>query len=261
MSNSSLVCYTKISPNSNNPRNMPITKITIHHMAGDCAIEDLGDMFARPSRQASSNYGIGSDGRIAMYVEEKNRSWCSSSRENDNQAITIEVADSKVNGAWKCTDKAMAALLDLCEDICRRNGIKQLNYTGDTRGNLTLHKWFANTDCPGAFLESKMPWIASEVNKRLNPTTATANKNTATATKKVNIELTQLSKGANGNEVKTLQRLLAALGYKMQNNGKTYGVDGSFGQATYNAVIAFQKKNGLEADGICGKDTWSALLK
>jgi hypothetical protein len=84
---------------------------------------------------------------------------------------------------------------------------------------------------------------------------------TTTKEKKVMVELTQLRKGATGNEVKTLQRLLSALGYKMENNGKVYGVDGSFGTATYNAVIKFQKAKGLEPDGIVGKLTWTALLK
>ena len=169
MSNSPLVQYTKISPNSSNPRNNKIKKITIHHMAGVLSIETCGNIFANPKRQASSNYAIGSDGRIAMYVEEKNRSWCSSSANNDNQAITIEVSNSQKGGNWPVSDYVLSRLIDLCVDICKRNGIKELNYTGDTSGNLTRHNMFASTECPGAYLESKFPYIADEVNKRLNP--------------------------------------------------------------------------------------------
>lgn len=169
MSNSPLVVYTKLSPNCNKPRNKPITKITIHHVAGDTTIETLGNIFAASSRQASSNYGIGTDGRIGMYVDEKNRSWCSSSGDNDHQAITIEVSNDQVGGDWHVSDKALVSLIQLCTDICKRNNIKELNFTGDKTGNLTMHKWFAATACPGEYLESKFPYIAAEVNKRLNP--------------------------------------------------------------------------------------------
>lgn len=167
MSNSSLICYTKLSPNCSKPRNKPISKITIHHMAGNLSIEQCGNVFAPTSRQASSNYGIGSDGRIGMYVEEKNRAWTSSNAQNDNMAVTIEVANDVVGGNWHISDKAMESLINLCVDICKRNGIEKLNFTGDKNGNLTMHKWFAATACPGAYLESKFPYIANEVNKRL----------------------------------------------------------------------------------------------
>lgn len=168
MSNSSLVTYTKISPNSSNPRNHKIDKITIHHAAAvNQTVEALGAVFAASSRQASSNYGVGSDGRIALYVEEKNRAWTSSNRENDNRAVTIEVVNDGRGPDWHVSDKALQATIDLCVDICKRNGIARLNYTGDKSGNLTMHKWFASTLCPGPYLESKFPYIAAEVNKRL----------------------------------------------------------------------------------------------
>jgi hypothetical protein len=167
MSNSPLVVYTKISPHSTNPRNSKIKKITIHHMAGNVSIETCGEIFANPKRKASSTYGIGSDGRIGMYCEEKNRPWTSSNRDNDHQAVTIEVANDEMGGNWHVSDKALASLIELCVDICKRNDIEKLNYTGDASGNLTMHKWFANTNCPGPYLESKFPYIAAEVNKRL----------------------------------------------------------------------------------------------
>ncbi|MDD4592918.1 MAG: SPOR domain-containing protein [Parabacteroides sp.] len=168
MSNSPLVTYTKISPNSTNPRRKTISKITIHHMAGNLSIETCGNVFAPTSRRASSNYGVGTDGRVGMYVEEKNRAWTSSSSANDDQAVTIEVANDQIGGNWHVSDKALNKTIELCVDICKRNGIKKLNFTGDASGNLTMHKWFAATSCPGPYLESKFPYIADEVNKRLN---------------------------------------------------------------------------------------------
>lgn len=166
MSNSGLINYTKISPNYST-RTAKIDKITIHHMAGNLSVESCGNVFATTSRQASSNYGVGSDGRIGLYVEEKNRAWTSSNRDNDNRAVTIEVANDGGSPDWHVSDKALQATIDLCVDICKRNGIARLNYTGDKSGNLTMHKWFASTLCPGPYLGGKFPYIAEEVNKRL----------------------------------------------------------------------------------------------
>ncbi|MFV0552913.1 MAG: N-acetylmuramoyl-L-alanine amidase [Anaerorhabdus sp.] len=168
MSNSPLVEYVKISPNSSNPRKKPIKKITIHHMAGNLSVEVCGNVFAPKSRQASSNYAVDSKGRVGMYVEERNRSWCTSSASNDNEAITIEVANDVIGGDWHVSDIALAKLIDLCVDICVRNNIEKLNFTGDKTGNLTMHKWFAATGCPGPYLESKFSYISNEVNKRLS---------------------------------------------------------------------------------------------
>lgn len=165
MSNSTLVNYVAISPHSNNPRNNTIKKITIHHMAGDLTVEECGRVFQ--VREASSNYGIDSSGRVGMFVEEKNRSWASSSPNNDNQAVTIEVADDRGEPTWHVSDAAFAKLIDLCVDICKRNGIAKLNFTGDANGNLTMHRYFAQTACPGPYLASKFPEIAAKVNARL----------------------------------------------------------------------------------------------
>ena len=171
--NSKLVSYTKLSPNCSKPRKDKIKKITIHHMAGNLSVETCGNLFANAKRRASSNYGIGTDGRIALYVEEKNRSWCSSSAANDNQAITIEVANDEIGGNWHISDKAYKSLINLCVDICKRNGIEKLIFTGDASGNLTQHNYFAATACPGEYLKSKFPEIAEEVNRRLKPTATT----------------------------------------------------------------------------------------
>lgn len=174
MSNSSLVCYTKISPNKTSPRNHEIDTITIHHMAGNLSVETCGNLFAQSSQQASSNYGIGSDGRIGMYVEEKDRSWCSSSASNDHRAITIEVANDGGNPDWHVSDAALESLIKLCADICKRNNIKEMLWKGDKsligqvdKQNVTIHKWFMATACPGPYLESMIPYVTQEVNKML----------------------------------------------------------------------------------------------
>lgn len=263
MSNSSYVNYTKISPHRNSPRNHVIDKITIHHMAGNISVETCGNVFQ--TREASSNYGIDSDGRVGMYVEEKDRSWASSSKSNDNRAVTIEVADNVYGGNWGCSNEAMTKLILLCADICKRNGIKQLNYTGDTSGNLTLHKWFIPTDCPGAYLESQMPKIASEVNKVIQngPSNYSWNGSSTTTSTKTNtvkesectVNLPILRKGSENGYVKTLQILLN------KYNNAHLDEDGIFGNATYNAVVAYQKDRKLDVDGIVGAQTWGQLLK
>lgn len=188
MSNSKLVSYTKISPNKNSPRNKAIDRISIHCVVGQCTIERLGEIFAPASRQASSNYGIGLDGRIGMYVEEKDRSWCTSSGANDNRAVTIEVA-SDTTHPYAVTDKAFSGLLDLCTDICRRNGKTKLLWFGDKDKTLnytpkademvlTVHRWFAAKACPGDYLYNRHGQIAAEVTARLRGNTGSMSKPT-----------------------------------------------------------------------------------
>lgn len=169
MSNSPLVSYTQLAPLQNTwgKRTEKITKITPHHAAGVLSVENLCNIFSNPSRGASANYCIGNDGRIGLVVEESNTAGTSSNYENDNQAITIEVSNSENGGQWRVSDAAYQSLIDLCVDICKRNGIAQLNFTGDSNGNLTAHRMFASTNCPGDYLYSKFPEIAQEVNKRL----------------------------------------------------------------------------------------------
>ena len=177
MSNSPLVNYTKISPNKSSPRNHKIDTVTIHCVVGQCSVETLGNVFAPASRQASSNYGIGYDGRIGMYVEEKDRSWCSSNAANDNRAVTIEVA-SDTKEPYAVNAKAYAALIDLLVDICKRNGIKELVWSTNKADrvnhkngcNMTVHRDYANKSCPGTYLYERHAQIASEVNKRLGST-------------------------------------------------------------------------------------------
>nr|DAF15422.1 MAG TPA: N-acetylmuramoyl-L-alanine amidase [Caudoviricetes sp.] len=174
MSNSPLVSYTKLSPNHSGKRKHTIDTISIHCMAGNLSVERCGELFQSKERQASSNYGIGSDGRIGLYVDEANRSWCTSSASNDNRAITIEVANTVAKDPWPVSDAAYKSLVDLLVDICQRNGIPKLLWKGDQnlvgqvdRQNMTVHRWFAAKACPGDWLYSRHGQIAAEVNKRL----------------------------------------------------------------------------------------------
>ena len=173
MSNSSLVKYTKISPNKTSPRDHTIDTITIHCVVGQVSVERLGEIFAPTSKKASANYGIGSDGRVGMYVEEKDRSWCSSNADNDNRAITIECAsDSKY--PYAINDAVYKTLIELCADICKRNNIKELKWKADKsligqvdKQNMTIHRWFAKKSCPGQYIYERLGQIAEEVNKKL----------------------------------------------------------------------------------------------
>lgn len=142
-------------------------KITIHHMADDMTLEELGVVFSNGDRAVSANYGIDRDGHIGLYVEESNRAWSSRNVENDDQAITIEVANDTVGGDWHVSAKSYESLIQLCTDICKRNGIDELVWTGDSDGNLTTHDMFADTECPGPYLKAQMKYIAKSVNKRL----------------------------------------------------------------------------------------------
>lgn len=177
---SPLVSYTKISPNRTKNRNHAIDTITIHCVVGQCSVQTLGNIFAPTSRGASSNYGVGYDGKIGMYVEEKDRSWCSSSSVNDNRAVTIEVA-SDTSEPYAVNQKAYASLLNLVTDICKRNGIKKLIWSKNKNErvnhlngcNMTVHRDYANKSCPGTYLYNKHGEIAAEVNKRLGANATT----------------------------------------------------------------------------------------
>jgi hypothetical protein len=182
VSNSPLVNYTKISPNKTSPRNHKIDTITIHCVVGQVTVERLGEIFAPITRKASCNYGIGLDGKIGMYCEEKDRSWCSSSASNDHRAITIEVA-SDTKHPYAVTDKAYNALIELIADICKRNGIKELKWKGDKslagqidKQNMTVHRWFANKSCPGDYLYDRHTDIMNKVNAKLGNLSAEAQK-------------------------------------------------------------------------------------
>ena len=183
--NSKLVNYTRISPNRSVNRNHKIDTVSIHCVVGQCSVEILGSIFASTSKEASSNYGIGYDGRIGMYVEEKDRSWCTSSASNDNRAITIEVASDTYH-PYRVNDAAYKSLIKLLVDICKRNGIKKLVWSTNKSErinhlngcNMTVHRDYANKSCPGDYLYNLHGQIAKEVNAQLGSGTSSTTKKT-----------------------------------------------------------------------------------
>lgn len=173
--NSSLTEYKRISPNRSSPRKHKIDTITIHCMAGQLSVETCGNVFASRNAQASSNYGVDKDGRVGLYVEEKDRSWCSSNMANDNRAVTIEVASDSY-APYAVSASAYNATIKLVADICKRNGIEKLVWSNDKNerinhlngANMTVHRDFANKQCPGDYLYSRMGDIAEKVNAILD---------------------------------------------------------------------------------------------
>ena len=191
--NSSMVAYTKLSPNHSGQRTMAIDRITPHCVVGQCTAEGLGDWFAKSSTQASSNYGIDKDGRVGMYVEEKNRSWCSSSNANDQRAITIECA-SDTTEPYAFRDVVYKKLIELCIDICKRNRKNKLIWFGDKDKTLnyapksgemilTVHRWFANKSCPGNWMYARMGDLAEKVTKALQGSSDSSGGSTAKGTR------------------------------------------------------------------------------
>ena len=218
MSNSPLVSYTKLSPNHSGQRTHSIDRITPHCVVGQCSVETLGEIMYPTAKQASSNYGIGSDGRVGMYVEEKNRSWCSSSNANDQRAVTIECASDTYH-PYAMNDKVYTTLIDLCTDICKRNGKKKLLWFADKGKSLnyvpaademvlTVHRWFENKSCPGDWLYSRLGDVATKVTANLNSTTpSTTTPSTSKTTEEVAREVIT---GKWGNGADRKQRLTAA---------------------------------------------------
>ena len=165
--NSSLAEYAWLSPCADFPRAAKIDTITIHHMGADLQLAELGERFANQDRRTSANYGIDNQGRVGIFVEEANRAWTSSNAANDARAVPIEVANDEMGGDWQVSEAAFAALVGLCADVCRRSDIPELTYTGNAQGNLTCHRMFANTVCPGPYLEGRLGELAAAVNQRL----------------------------------------------------------------------------------------------
>lgn len=180
MSNSALVSYTKLTNNKNSPRNAKIDRITPHCFVGQCTAKSGCDYFATTDRAVSANYVIGKDGAVGLSVEEKDRSWCSSNAANDNRAVTIECASASTD-PYKMNSVVYESLIELCVDICRRNGKTKLLWLGDKDKTLayspaddemvlTVHRWFANKSCPGDWLYARLPDLATRVTELLNPT-------------------------------------------------------------------------------------------
>ena len=182
--NSPLVAYTKLSPNHSGQRTHKIDRISPHCVVGQCTAEGLGDWFYAASTQASSNYGIDKNGRVGLYVEEKNRSWCTSSNANDQRAITIECASDTAE-PYTMYEVVYAKLIELCTDICKRNGKKKLLWFADKDKSLsyepkddemiiTVHRWFANKSCPGNWLYARLGDLAAKVTAQLGGGSAEA---------------------------------------------------------------------------------------
>lgn len=282
--------YEASSSNYTHGRNgYSICKITPHHMAGVLSAEECGRIFQNPSRQASSNYGIGNDGTIACYVGEENRAWTSGNRENDYQAITIEVSDCDYGYPWPISEEAWNSLVNLCVDICKRYGFR-LNYTGDKNGSLTRHNMFQNTDCPGEYLQSRFQELADIVNSRLDPEPPTP---TPPEFNEVVLDYQQswnktygeaygyiLEDGIYGSQTEWSKtkvylkygmtnhligwcqcRLKYHKGYDLGTSGVNHdGVDDDFGATTREVVYEFQNDNGLTSDGVIGYNTISLLF-
>lgn len=177
--NSPLVSYTQLSPNHSGLRTQLIDRITPHCVVGQLSAQAIAGLFKSTSRQASCNYGIGTNGDVALIVEEKNRSWCTSSNSNDQRAVTIECASDKTH-PYTMNNTVYARLVDLCTDICQRNGKKKLLWFADKNKSLnyepkademviTVHRWYANKSCPGDWLYNRLGDLAAEVTARLNP--------------------------------------------------------------------------------------------
>jgi len=258
----SSLCSVIIPSPNYNPRsdaarcgvsNNKIDTITIHHMAGNLTVETCGNIFANPNRGGSSNYGVGTDGRIAGYVGEENRAWTSSSKYNDFRAVTIEVANDTLSPTWTVSDEALTNTINLVVDICRRNGIKQLIYSNNKNDrvnhvngcNVTIHSDFAATACCGPYLKALMGNICLAVNNILNggqPTPVPTPVNPYTK------PTSPINSGSRGDSVKWIQWQLNIYKYGL-------AVDGSYGPATTNAVADFQKKHGLPVTGNCDMNT------
>lgn len=275
MSNSPLVSYTEISPNKTSPRKHKIDTITPHCYVGQVHVERMGKGWAKPGK-TSANYGIGKDGRISLHVEEKDRAWTSSNKDNDNRAITIEIA-SDTKHPYAINDAAYKSLVDLCVDICQRNGIPGLKWRADKsligqpdKQNITVHRWFANKACPGQYLYDRLGQLADEVNARLGITvdlTDTPETEETYSFKQFIMDVQKaigakvdgipgpetlsktitVSKKKNRQHpiVKPIQRRLAVLGYTKV--GKADGIAGILFDI---ALKEFQKDNNCVADGV-----------
>ena len=243
MSNSSLA-KVKVPANTANytkGRSYKISKITVHHMAGKLTAKECGRVFQARNRGASAHYGIGKDGKIGLYVDEKNAAWADANRTSNHKSVTIEVANSKLGGQYPVSDKSLKLLIELVADIAKRNGLGKL-VAGK---NLTWHSMYANTTCCGNYLRSKMKYIAQEANK-LNGygTTSTAKKYTGTFPTLP--KRGYFKTGDTGTQVKNLQKFLNWYG------GYGLAVDGEVGPKTIAAVGKFQEATGLLIDGKFG---------
>lgn len=274
--NSPLASYTRISPNRNVGRNQPISKITIHHCAGCLSVEQFGEIVANPNRQMSANYCVGNDGRIGLYCPESDRSWCSSSPWNDHRAITIEVSNNINCEPWSISDAAYTSLIKLCIDICKRNGIKKLEFTGDQNGSLTYHYMFAATGCPGTWIKNHTQEICNKVNAGLASNEEVKGLYTKTLTSGTPI-FKEIGKGETGKinvttkytivEEKTINnikygKLKSGAGWvELEKLKRTFSINNANDVKELQNALNAKGFNCGSADGIAGKNTTNAMFQ
>lgn len=246
--NSPLVAYTKLSPNHSGQRTHSIDRITPHCVVGQLSAESICGCFTSTDRQASCNYGIGTDGRVSLCVEEKNRSWCSSSRENDQRAITIECASDK-SEPYAMNDKVYATLINLCVDICQRNGKKKLLWLADKNKTLgytpaademvlSVHRWFANKSCPGNWLYARLGDLATQVTAKLGGTVSTPSVEVSTSSNEKTIWDFFKGKGLNDFAIAgVMGNLYAESALKPTNLQNSYEKKLGYTNATYTAAV------------------------
>ena len=258
MSNSALVDYVDLSPHYYSRDGAKITTITVHHMAGKLTIEECGRLFH--SRKASSNYGIDSKGRVAMYVPEKYGAWTNGNAYSNKKSVTIEVANDQIGGNWHVSDKALAKCIELCADICKRNGIVKLNFTGNRNGNLDMHRYWMATGCPGDYLASKFPYIQNEVNKILGQGDGKLVVDGLfgeQSTMRLQKMLAIVQDGWVGGQTNTVKPYIPNWTTAKYNDGYT-------GSTTIDRMQRWLKSKGYSVgtiDGLCGKKTVTALQK
>ena len=253
--NSSLVSYTKLSPNHSGQRTHSIDRITPHCVVGQLTCESICGCFTSPSRQASCNYGIGKDGRISLCVEEKNRSWCSSSNANDQRAVTIECA-SDMSEPYAMNSAVYDSLVKLCTDICKRNGKKKLLWLGDKTKTLnyapksdemvlTVHRWFANKSCPGNWLYARLGDLAAKVTANLVGNTVTPS---APATGLYRVRKSWADVKSQKGAFKSLDNAK-----KCADNNNGYAVFDANGKQVYPTAIAKKSVDTIAREVIQGK--------
>lgn len=259
--NSPLVTYTNITKNKTANRNHSIDTITIHCLVAQWTAQQGCDYFATTDQKCSANYVVGKDGSIGLSVDEKDRSWCSSSSDNDNRAVTIEVASDKVE-PYAVTDAAYNALIQLVADICKRNNIKQLLWKGDKslvgqvdKQNMTVHRWFKNKACPGEYLYSRHSDIAAKVNAILNKTTTTStttkpstDKTTTSTSKMYRVQVGAYSKKGNADAMLKKLKKSELDAFVLQANGMYKIQVGAYSKKkNADAMVEKLKKLGYDA--------------
>lgn len=246
-SNSSLVTYTKLSPNYSVIPNRKITDIVIHHMAGKLSVIQCGSVFNSTSRGASSNYGVCGT-KVGLYVPEKYRAWTTSSRALDSRAVTIEVSNSTLSPTWQISDSSLKTTIKLCVDICKRNGIKKLNWTGNKNGNLHLHKWYAPTSCAGPYVSGKMKYIADEVNKLLGASSSSSSSKSTVTTSTTTYSVKTLATMNVRKSYKDTSEVIGSI-----DKGKTFKVSKTRTDGKEKWVYSDDKKGWVCFTGASGK--------